>query len=134
MLRRPPRATRTDTLCPYTALFRSREIGAKVPGAPLCLPQCLGGFCRCEVSGLIHDQAGECQGLIEERSHRLVPIWITAISRGLHCQPNELQNVRAILFGVLALHEGIVDADKLRSGARIVHLAGGERVMDLRPL
>src|SRR3546814_5045455 len=25
MLRRPPRSTRTDTLCPYTTLFRSRE-------------------------------------------------------------------------------------------------------------
>src|SRR3546814_20939440 len=24
MIRRPPRSTRTDTLCPYTALFRSR--------------------------------------------------------------------------------------------------------------
>src|SRR3546814_6533915 len=24
MLRRPPRSTRTDTLCPYTTLFRSR--------------------------------------------------------------------------------------------------------------
>src|SRR3546814_2639770 len=24
MIRRPPRATRTDTLCPYTTLFRSR--------------------------------------------------------------------------------------------------------------
>src|SRR3546814_15916635 len=25
MLRRPPRSTRTDTLCPYTTLFRSRR-------------------------------------------------------------------------------------------------------------
>src|SRR3546814_19228601 len=25
MLRRPPRSTRTDTLCPYTTLFRSPE-------------------------------------------------------------------------------------------------------------
>src|SRR3546814_16626685 len=25
MIRRPPRATLTDTLCPYTTLFRSRE-------------------------------------------------------------------------------------------------------------
>src|SRR3546814_19416987 len=25
MIRRPPRATRTDTLCPYTTLFRSRK-------------------------------------------------------------------------------------------------------------
>src|SRR3546814_20092259 len=27
MIRRPPRSTRTDTLFPYTTLFRSREIG-----------------------------------------------------------------------------------------------------------
>src|SRR3546814_14525974 len=25
MIRRPPRSTRTDTLCPYTTLFRSRR-------------------------------------------------------------------------------------------------------------
>src|SRR3546814_3071507 len=29
MLRRPPRSTRTDTLCPYTTLFRSRVSAAK---------------------------------------------------------------------------------------------------------
>src|SRR3546814_7829028 len=28
MRRRPPRSTRTDTLCPYTTLFRSPERGA----------------------------------------------------------------------------------------------------------
>src|SRR3546814_15000229 len=27
MIRRPPRSTRTDTLFPYTTLFRSRQIG-----------------------------------------------------------------------------------------------------------
>src|SRR3546814_3090569 len=27
MIRRPPRSTRTDTLCPYTTLFRSLEEG-----------------------------------------------------------------------------------------------------------
>src|SRR3546814_8506845 len=27
MIRRPPRSTRTDTLFPYTTLFRSRRIG-----------------------------------------------------------------------------------------------------------
>src|SRR3546814_12536464 len=26
MIRRPPRSTRTDTLCPYTTLFRSQSI------------------------------------------------------------------------------------------------------------
>src|SRR3546814_5320218 len=28
MIRRPPRSTRTDTLFPYTTLFRSRSLGA----------------------------------------------------------------------------------------------------------
>src|SRR3546814_11750394 len=28
MIRRPPRSTRTDTLFPYTTLFRSAEVGA----------------------------------------------------------------------------------------------------------
>src|SRR3546814_8594958 len=27
MIRRPPRSTRTDTLCPYTTLFRSEALG-----------------------------------------------------------------------------------------------------------
>src|SRR3546814_16624668 len=33
MIRRPPRSTRTDTLLPYTTLFRSERVGA----APACL-------------------------------------------------------------------------------------------------
>src|SRR3546814_6361667 len=32
MIRRPPRATRTDTLFPYTTLFRSEAPGPKSPG------------------------------------------------------------------------------------------------------
>src|SRR3546814_18851722 len=36
MIRRPPRSTRTDTLFPYTTLFRSAsdKKAAPVPGAP----------------------------------------------------------------------------------------------------
>src|SRR3546814_2458400 len=39
MIRLPPRSTRTDTLCPYTTLFRSAllAIAARAPdGAPCC--------------------------------------------------------------------------------------------------
>src|SRR3546814_2635100 len=32
MMRRPRRSTRTDTLFPYTTLFRSRSAGRKLPG------------------------------------------------------------------------------------------------------
>src|SRR3546814_8467925 len=31
MLRRPPRSTRTDTLFPYTTLFRSQRFGGGLP-------------------------------------------------------------------------------------------------------
>src|SRR3546814_10979099 len=32
MIRRPPRSTRTDTLFPYTTLFRSQPVGRAVTG------------------------------------------------------------------------------------------------------
>src|SRR3546814_2451846 len=37
MIRRPPKPTRTDTLCPYTTLFRSRRCAclAQIPGQGL---------------------------------------------------------------------------------------------------
>src|SRR3546814_16173431 len=34
MIRRPPRSTRTDTLFPYTTLFRNLRPSVKVPVAP----------------------------------------------------------------------------------------------------
>src|SRR3546814_18823177 len=47
MIRRPPRSTRTDTLCPYTTLFRSHDaeagiearqlLGEQAPQVP-CIP------------------------------------------------------------------------------------------------
>src|SRR3546814_9739932 len=49
MIRRPPRSTRTDTLCPYTTLFRSECAVAPVfkiritTGGPIDLGVLLGG-------------------------------------------------------------------------------------------
>src|SRR3546814_9571588 len=34
MIRRPPRSTRTDTLCPDTTLFRSAVFAWRIPTAP----------------------------------------------------------------------------------------------------
>src|SRR3546814_20445515 len=34
MIRRPPRSTRTDTLLPYTTLFRSQQDGGGIAGQP----------------------------------------------------------------------------------------------------
>src|SRR3546814_5883405 len=38
MIRRPPRSTRTDTLFPYTTLFRSRRFGGDAAAIALTLP------------------------------------------------------------------------------------------------
>src|SRR3546814_13424274 len=53
MIRRPPRSTRTDTLFPYTTLFRSRALrqcgGAAAPSRSLYIPDALfaGHIARC---------------------------------------------------------------------------------------
>src|SRR3546814_9418127 len=44
MIRRPPRSTRTDTLFPYTTLFRSPDLGQPQPGATLYADDTLRGF------------------------------------------------------------------------------------------
>src|SRR3546814_438007 len=38
IIRRPPRSTRTDTLCPYTTLFRSLGVGGLPRPSPAPLP------------------------------------------------------------------------------------------------
>src|SRR3546814_17038760 len=38
MIRRPPRSTRTDTLFPYTTLFRSTAVGRRIVDALELLP------------------------------------------------------------------------------------------------
>src|SRR3546814_7094329 len=42
MIRRPPRSTRTDTLFPYTTLFRSRSTARKAAGCTIrsIIPTC----------------------------------------------------------------------------------------------
>src|SRR3546814_7191400 len=37
MIRRPPRSTRTDTLFPYTTLFRSNTLGRLYPGGTVSM-------------------------------------------------------------------------------------------------
>src|SRR3546814_13161537 len=38
MIRRPPRSTRTDTLCPYTTLFRSLPNSMPLTSLPYVVP------------------------------------------------------------------------------------------------
>src|SRR3546814_3848591 len=88
MIRRPPRSTRTDTLFPYTTLFRSdrcREILAPMAlialvGASETLPD---GSLRALVT-----VAGET--LIERQAARLADVGVAHIAVAVGAVPGEL--------------------------------------------
>src|SRR3546814_12666215 len=54
MTPRPPRPTRTDTLCPYTTPFRSRDAPAGNRGEPVGLVDL-----QAALLGALHDRGGE---------------------------------------------------------------------------
>src|SRR3546814_18834274 len=56
MIRRPPRSTRTDTLFPYTTLFRSADLDAAVAGAMISKYRNTGQTCVCANRLLVHDK------------------------------------------------------------------------------
>src|SRR3546814_5862962 len=92
MIRRPPRSTRTDTLFPYTTLFRSKRAhhgmgqadgpGVGATGLPL-LPD-----------GIVHGRAGGLGVLLESLEHR----------RGRSEEhTSELQSLMRISYAVFCL-------------------------------
>src|SRR3546814_4073334 len=63
MLRRPPKSTRTDTLFPYTTLFRSAEHGpARDDGAAVRRPHIGGSPERGDRPRGVRNRARLCQG------------------------------------------------------------------------
>src|SRR3546814_6841264 len=72
MIRRPPRSTRTDTLFPYTTLFRSHPSRTSHRAAALLLaentPRRNRGNCRIEMKGLKRASCGHALGRAPPRS------------------------------------------------------------------
>src|SRR3546814_2447393 len=89
MIRRPPRSTRTDTLFPYTTLFRSARSGVSAAAAPALFH--LGGLCgvSAALARPVHagvrrrDQGGaDRRAGARERRHGAIPdllLWHAAI-------------------------------------------------------
>src|SRR3546814_16112334 len=76
MIRRPPRSTRTDTLFPYTTLFRSRRAAP----LPECGPACLS-----------LDRCGQSYAS-RERPHRIAAYHL--ISGSVHMEAYVYDHVR----------------------------------------
>src|SRR3546814_5806131 len=89
MIRRPPRSTRTDTLFPYTTLFRSQGGDGLHAGRPLCGP---------EFEAQLHAAHGTAQGAHE--LHR--PLAIRAVDRSEE-HTSELQSLMRISYAVFCL-------------------------------
>src|SRR3546814_20440496 len=81
MIRRPPRSTRTDTLFPYTTLFRSHRVGQAVVAAraALLLPPWL-GFHRLGPGRVAHAFDAIAPGTLLALATALVPALSTAVS------------------------------------------------------
>src|SRR3546814_3870257 len=95
MIRRPPRSTRTDTLFPYTTLFRSHASNLKFPSEILEVSASLYGFPTI-ISGNL-DMAS-----IDNRSNYIVTVRNRDDLRSEE-HTSELQSLMRISYAVFCL-------------------------------
>src|SRR3546814_10520412 len=96
MIRRPPRSTRTDTLFPYTTLFRSTLVMRSNP------PQC---------------------GQTEPSAHTIFSRWAKARSEE---QTSELQSLMRISYAVFCLKKNNIKAHSTHDHHKKSHDEHGE--------
>src|SRR3546814_4029226 len=91
MIRRPPRSTRTDTLFPYTTLFRSGEFGYLRSGDQDCA-FCSAGLCPQILISKVIDQGtgASWNGRSEEHTSELQSLM--RISYAVFCLKKKIQN------------------------------------------
>src|SRR3546814_3841998 len=102
MIRRPPRSTRTDTLFPYTTLFRSRSLADRELAHP--------GLTQLHVVGSMHERKAMMAKLSDGfialpgglgTFEELFEIWTWA-QLGYHRKPVALLNVDGYYDGLLS--------------------------------
>src|SRR3546814_1887729 len=97
MIRRPPRSTRTDTLFPYTTLFRSIAAGDGGAGAAL-----EGG--RRRRDRLLHDARGAADRLSRFQLHqRCERVGVSTRTARSEEHTSELQSLMRISYAVFCL-------------------------------
>src|SRR3546814_12171251 len=93
MIRRPPRSTRTDTLFPYTTLFRSGERDGEVAG--------VGDGAGLRAQGDAGGGAGLAQQVLERRAEG-APAQVRLRARSEE-HTSELQSLMRISYAVFCL-------------------------------
>src|SRR3546814_468203 len=103
MIRRPPRSTRTDTLFPYTTLFRSPRVGQRA-GIPKLVGRVLGDLAQDAAHDLARAGLGQARG----------PLDVVGGGGGADLGADLLHQLLAQLLALLfAGHQGYVGVDAL---------------------
>src|SRR3546814_2051592 len=101
MIRRPPRATRTDTLLPYTTLFRSHApvapvIGGNIEKQPVAIGEFIGLF---PALGVFDRNSGKRHDGISDKGRTALPSNIPRSEE----HTSELQSLMRISYAVFCL-------------------------------
>src|SRR3546814_7034104 len=110
MIRRPPRSTRTDTLFPYTTLFRSPD-----PPATHRSPRRIGGDRAClrNAAAVVADAGRE--GAARGRRSRAHPIRRSFLAARSEEHTSELQSLMRISYAVFCLKKKKQKKEKIKS-------------------
>src|SRR3546814_10630990 len=102
MIRRPPRSTRTDTLFPYTTLFRSRASLRSLLSP--CAPPCHRRGVSVQTSDTIDTRQEFAARILDwyDRSARVLPWRVPPGSRSEE-HTSELQSLMRISYAVFCL-------------------------------
>src|SRR3546814_10103749 len=93
MIRRPPRSTRTDTLFPYTTLFRSHRQGPHHARPPRCSPRQIVEAIKSTGAQAVHPG----YGFLSENNN-----FVTELERSEE-HTSELQSLMRISYAVFCL-------------------------------
>src|SRR3546814_4308048 len=100
MIRRPPRSTRTDTLFPYTTLFRSVD---KRPDSHALRPGALDRNSQAEFIGFLAAEIGDAdRRCVLGQAHRGDPAYDQRADRSEE-HTSELQSLMRISYAVFCL-------------------------------
>src|SRR3546814_4156800 len=104
MIRRPPRATRTDTLFPYTTLFRSNE--RRAPHGGELRSHLAHGFFHVGGGGqILRVCTGEANGVAQPHSVLRLRV---GVHRRSEEHTSELQSLMRISYAVFCLKKKIL--------------------------
>src|SRR3546814_4594628 len=110
MIRRPPRSTRTDTLFPYTTLFRSAQLAWNLDGRPAAIIDDVLGTITYE-----WDASGDLQAV--SRNGELIDYVYDTDRSEEHT--SELQSLMRISYAVFRLKKKITSTPTHKTDKRI---------------